>query len=269
VGCRLELSLLERADFDDSTLRACHLESARATGARFRGATLEDSFAAGADLSDVDLSGAHLSETSFVRAVLRAAKLDGAEGAGVELRGADLVGASLAGADLDDADFRGADLTGADLSGGCFDHADFRGAILDGVRWTNAGYADARFDTGASPEPSPPSDATPPPEDADQAVTSLIEGLEELLRNLAPGQMPQLPFQDLAATLRALGGGTTPEQTADLRSLMETLQKTFAGRGVSTSDAVESLLQELESAGDELPEALRPWLQVLLAAKRP
>lgn len=71
--------------------------------------------------------------------------------AGLELRGADLSGASLVGACLDDADFRGADLTGADLSGGCFEHADFRGAILVGVRWTNAGYADAKFDTGARP----------------------------------------------------------------------------------------------------------------------
>jgi uncharacterized protein YjbI with pentapeptide repeats len=227
VNCRLGAAKLEDTDWSGATLRQCVLDAAHSARACFDNARIEDSSAKGADLSRASLRGARLTETSFARAVLHKAALDGAQGDAVEFRGADLAGATLVGARLDEADFRGADLRDADLTRARFRAADFRGAILDSTRFDEADCAGARFDDGEAPPSGSPS------RDAGNADARLDEAAEAAVGDA---------FAALQGALQADGAVATAE-------LLDRLQQAMA---------------ELNAAGDEPPEAWKPWLEPLM-----
>jgi hypothetical protein len=128
-ACNLRDARLDGADFTEALLRLCDLDQARATGATFVRARLENSTARGARFDAADLAGAVLTDTDFSRASLRGANLERVSASGTDFRGADLREARLRGAVLVDSDLRGADLTGADLGGADLSGADLRGAV--------------------------------------------------------------------------------------------------------------------------------------------
>lgn len=247
VACDFSRARLEHADVDRATIRMCTFDHARAVQLSAVGAMIEDCSGAGVDLSGADLRGAQLTDTKFPRANLRDARLDGVEAYGVSLRGADLADASLRDVCFDDADLRGADLTGADMTGGRFHGADFRGAILDGCVWTDTDCAGADFDL---PEPGEPAAAT-----REDASRHADDG-DSLLRLALASSVPS-----------AL---TDPRMPAELRALLDSLQKAAAtgqldtGQMMSRLDPLLEVLQK--SPDDEPPEAWRAWLRPLMEA---
>lgn len=257
--CDLSDATLESADLSEATLRACRLGGVRAAGAVLTRARLEDSDAAGADFSGADLTGARLTESSFARAGLRDARLDEASGEGVDFRGADLAGTSLAAARLADADFRGADLSGASLARGSFQGADFRGAILEATDWKDAEWTGARFDLGATPAEK----GTPAPnvEPGLDAATAGVEPMVAWVENLLKGAVSTFP-----PTPTVPPAASTP---ADLRRMIEDLQRALTTRGVQADGMLCSFQQVLESletmTDNEPPETWKPALEELVA----
>jgi Pentapeptide repeats (8 copies) len=74
-----------------------------------------------------------------------AANGDGASAKRINLVGVDLRGSSMAGRNLDHADFRAADVRGADFSGSSLRYADFRGTQADGANFQNTSLYGAKM----------------------------------------------------------------------------------------------------------------------------
>jgi len=286
VRCRFVGARLARSDWTNATLRICRLDRARAEGARFDAARLEDCSAVAADLSAASLRRAHLTDTTFARAVLRGACMDGAEGESVEFRGADLSRASLVGARLDDADFRGADLRGADLSRGRFRSADFRGALLDGAAFDGADCSGASYDAGADPQGS--AEDRRPRRDAasaamvrdllaqlpavlgrrDGASADLVAALQRASLTLASeARRDPLEWQSWADALIA---ETSKQQPTDLRAVLTALLQapigSRDGREATGPDAATALVDRLHSTIEALEGAEAPpaeWQPIL------
>lgn len=235
-----DAAVLDGADCSKATLRMCTFDRARAIGARFDHARVEDSSAHGIDLSQASLRGTHLSETSFARAVMREAALDNARGDGIEFRGADLSGATLTGARFDDADFRGADLRGADLSRGRFRGADFRGALLEGARFERADCAGAQFDRGVGPHP----DGRQIDHDGERgsfdrvAVNALQDVIRSLPAALAAGQGPAAELIDHVKHMSAAAADLTARRPEEWRPWVEGVIELVRQKGTIDPEAL-------------------------------
>lgn len=150
-GADLRYASLDWANLEGANLRGANLEGAVLTRARYNtgthwpekidfrqigavgpGAKLRGAILDVTHLADADLHGADLHWADLRQADLRKANLQDADLRWADLRRTDMSGANLQGADLRQADLRGADMSGANLHG-----ADLGGAMLDGfTRWT-------------------------------------------------------------------------------------------------------------------------------------
>lgn len=135
---------------------------------------------------NIDLGGVDLRGLKAPGISLRAAKLPAVDLAGADLTRADLSSANASGADLSWAALTQANLTNTILIGANLSHADLRGATLDGTNLDKARLSDALADPGSPlallidkqsagntlPNPSPPSNVSPPAEPVTEPVRS-------------------------------------------------------------------------------------------------
>lgn len=216
-GCSLRDAHLDAADLSDAVLRLCDLEGARASGAAFVRARIENCTARGARFDDADLTEAVLIDTDFSRTSLRGANLEGADASGADFRGADLRGARLRNAVLVDSDLRGADFTDADLTG-----ADLRGADLRGVVGENL------------------------------ALPKEVEATAELPFELRALSGTMAPI--VADVLQTAGrrGIIDAETTTRLTEEVAALQRVASPKNAPDEDTLKAVSRVLEELGDDI-----------------
>jgi uncharacterized protein YjbI with pentapeptide repeats len=161
LGARLpqadfERALLERTNFEATTLTRAIFLSARAPGSRFERGNCDGATFERADLTDATFAEAHGVATSFLVANLSRADLrwsrftrghfDRASADHARFDAADLTGSRFLKARLDGASFRFAKLVSADLSKTSLGQVRFQEANLYDAKLVGAKGVGARFD---------------------------------------------------------------------------------------------------------------------------
>ena len=156
---------LRGVDLRSAVLRDANLAGANLSGAKLAGANLQNAVLAGADLTGADFTGANLTlanltdarapgaifreatldQTFFENANLRLAVLAGARGEAAYLPGADLTGADAAGLSLKRSFAKGAVLTDANFSGATLVRCLFLSIHARGVDLSRATLTQSSF----------------------------------------------------------------------------------------------------------------------------